>query len=256
MDPFTAIVRRLRKALTRAPYKYDYYGDHLAVRKKYIPFQHDARFQQTWEQTCRESEPHWIGGTPDIRWRVHVCIWAAECCLRLPGDFAEFGVNTGLLSTMILRNTTFDESDKKFFLFDTYDGIPEEMASETELKGVHKMNRNMYSGNPANQNIIDFCRKQFGPHPGAVLVPGLLPGSIDDVEFDLLSYISIDLNITAAEIGTIEKIWDRITPGGIIVLDDYGLTGHEEQNAAWNAFAAKQDRTIMALPTGQGILMR
>ena len=35
-----------------------------------------------------------------------------------------------------------------------------------------------------------------------------------------------------------------------------GLSGHEEQNAAWNAFAAKADRMIMSLPTGQGILMR
>ncbi len=76
------------------------------------------------------------------------------------------------------------------------------------------------------------------------------------MEFETLSYISIDLNITAAEIGTIEKIWDRITPGGIIVLDDYGLTGHEEQNAAWNEFASKNKRMIMALPTGQGVLMR
>ncbi|MEO1140671.1 MAG: TylF/MycF/NovP-related O-methyltransferase [Pseudomonadota bacterium] len=256
MDPFTAAIRYLRKALTNAPYKYDYHGDHLAVRKKYVPFLHDAQFQETWDQTCHESAPHWIGGTPDIRWRVHVCLWAAECCLRLPGDFAEFGVNTGLLSTMILRNTEFDASGKKFFLFDTYDGIPEEMASETELAGVHKMNRNMYSGNPANVGIIDFCKKQFAPHPNAVLVPGLLPGSIDDVAFDALSYISIDLNITSAEIGTIEKVWDRITPGGIVVLDDYGLTGHEEQNAAWNAFATRAGRSIMALPTGQGVLMR
>ena len=99
-------------------------------------------------------------------------------------------------------------------------------------------------------------KKQFAPHPNVEIVKGLLPGSIDDAKFDSLSYISIDLNITSAEIGVIESIWDRITPGGIIVLDDYGLTGHEEQNAAWNAFALKAGRMIMTLPTGQGILMR
>jgi len=256
MDPFTALIRRLRRVLTNAPYKYDYYGDLFAVRKKYIPFHHDERFKQTWEQTSAEADPHWIGGTPDIRWRIHVCIWAAECCLRLDGDFAEFGVSTGLLSTMILRNTEFDKSGKKFFLFDTFEGIPEDMASETELRAVRKMNRNMYAGNPENVNIIDFCKRQFGPHSGAVLVPGLLPGSIDDVEFDTLSYVSIDLNITSAEIETIEKIWDRITPGGMIILDDYGHHGHEEQNSAWNEFAGRVGRRLLSLPTGQGVLMR
>jgi hypothetical protein len=44
MDPFTATIRALRKLLTKAPYKYDYYGDHLAVRKKYIPFLHYDHF--------------------------------------------------------------------------------------------------------------------------------------------------------------------------------------------------------------------
>lgn len=256
MDPFTATVRFLRRALTGAPYRYDYSGDHLAVRKKYVPFLHDDRFQANWDRLCEESAPHWVGGTPDIRWRVHVCLWAAECCLRLPGDFAEFGVNTGLLSTMILRNTEFDASGKRFFLFDTYDGIPTEMASAEEMAGVEKMNRNMYSGNPANTDILSFVRKQLAAHPGAIPVQGLLPGSIDDVAFDSLSYVSIDLNITSAEMGTIEAIWDRITPGGIVVLDDYGLSGHEEQNAAWNDFAARKGRMIMGLPTGQGILMR
>ncbi len=256
MDPITSTIRFLRRALTGAPYRYDYFGDHLSVRKKYIPFLHDDKFQASWDQVCKESEPHWIGGTPDIRWRIHVCLWAAESCLRIPGDFAEFGVNTGLLSTMIVRNTEFDKSGKKFFLFDTYEGIPVEMASEAEMAGVAKMNKNMYTGNPANTNIIEFARKQFAPHPNVVLVQGMLPGSIDQVEFESLSYISIDLNITSAEMGTIQAIWDRITPGGIIVLDDYGLSGHDEQNAAWNEFARGKDRMIMGLPTGQGILMR
>lgn len=256
MDPFTSTIRFLRRALTRAPYKYDYYGDHLAVRKKYIPFLHDDKFQSSWDALCKESGPHWIGGTPDIRWRIHVCLWAAECCLRIPGDFAEFGVSTGLLSTMIVRNTDFDNSGKKFYLFDTYEGIPVEMASESEKKGVAKMNKNMYTGNAANTNIIDFVHKQFAPHPNVQTVQGMLPGSLDQVAFERLSYISIDLNITSAEMQTIEAIWDRITPGGIIVLDDYGLAGHEEQNDAWNAFAKRNDRSIMALPTGQGIMMR
>ena len=130
------------------------------------------------------------------------------------------------------------------------------MASQDEMAGVKKMNKNMYTGNPANKNIIDFVRKQFAPYPSSKIVKGLLPGTIDDVTFDKLSYASIDLNITSAEIAVIEAIWDRITPGGLVILDDYGLSGHSEQKAAWDDFAKKSQRMIMALPTGQGILQR
>ena len=115
-----------------------------------------------------------------------------------------------------MRNTKFDKSGKNFFLFDTYEGIPQSMASQDEMAGVKKMNK----------NIIDFVRKQFAPYPSSKIVKGLLPGTIDDVAFDKLSYVSIDLNITSAEIAVIEAIWNRITPGGLVVLDDYGISGH------------------------------
>jgi hypothetical protein len=160
----------------------------LAVRKKVIPFLNDEKFNSTWEQLCKETNPHWIGGTPDIRWRIHICIWAAEACMRLEGDFAEFGVNTGLLSTMIMRNTKFDKSGKNFFLFDTYEGIPQSMASQDEMAGVKKMNKNMYTGNPANKNIIDFVRKQFAPYPSSKIVKGLLPGTDCKLAYNCMNY--------------------------------------------------------------------
>jgi O-methyltransferase len=256
MDPFTAIVRALRKLVTGAPYRYDYFADHLSVRKKYVPFLHDDSFGASWREVTAKADERWTGGTPDIRWRAHVCIWAAEQCLRLDGDFAEFGVNTGLLSSMVVKETDFDASGKKFFLFDTYEGIPTDMASESEAKGVQKMNKNMYTGNSNNDNVLEFVQEVFAPHPGVETVRGLLPKSIEQASFEKLSYVSIDLNIASAEIGVIEAIWDRIVPGGLIILDDYGFTGHEEQNAAWNVFADKVARRIMSLPTGQGILSR
>ena len=115
MDIFTFAIRKFRKIITGAPYRYDYFGDHLAVRKKVVPFLEDEKFNSTWEQLCKETNPHWIGGTPDIRWRIHVCIWAAEACMRLEG-ILQFGVNTGLLSTMIMRNTSLKNLVKTFFI--------------------------------------------------------------------------------------------------------------------------------------------
>ena len=39
------------------------------------------------------------------------------------------------------------------------------MASQNEMAGVEKMNKNMYGKQLANKNIIDFVRKQFAPYP-------------------------------------------------------------------------------------------
>ena len=64
--------------------------------------------------------------------------------MRLEGDFAEFGVNTGILSALIFKLTTLPETEKRFFLFDTYEGIPVEQANERESGKAEVMNRVLY----------------------------------------------------------------------------------------------------------------
>jgi hypothetical protein len=51
----------------------------------------------------------------------------------LPGDFVECGVNIGIFSLAICNYVNFNELDKTFWLFDTFEGIPKEQMSEAEL---------------------------------------------------------------------------------------------------------------------------
>ncbi len=88
----------LLKAVTGVPHTFTYAGDGFGVRKKYLPFGNDPVFDNAWADVSAINAPFFGGTTPDIRWRAHVCIWAASNCSRLDGDFAEFGVNTGILS--------------------------------------------------------------------------------------------------------------------------------------------------------------
>ena len=71
-----------------------------------------------------------------------------------------------------------------------------------------------------------------------------------------IAYLHMDLNNAIAEMETIEAIWDRITPGAPIVLDDYAFGGHEAQYEAWNAFGKEKDHPIFTLPTGQGLMLK
>ncbi len=116
---------------------------------------------------------------------------------------------------------------------------------------AQKYNATIYSG-----DIYKIAENVFSPFPNAVMVKGLLPESIKQANFNTLSFVSIDLNSVHAEMAVINAIWDKITPGGLIVLDDYGFAGHEEQNAAWNAFVDTKNRHIMTIPTGQGLIMK
>ena len=252
MNPYQKLLKGVRKSVSGAPYRFTYAADGFGVRKKHVPFLADAAFDQAWQNTLQVNEGLWEGGSlPDVRWRCHTCIWAASNCMRLEGDFAEFGVNTGVMSSMILQTTTANESGKKFYLFDTFSGIPEDTATKAEKAHVKKMNQTLYS-----HNGLDVAKRVFAAFDSAEFVVGRLPDTISKSGVDRLSYVSIDLNSVDAEMAVANEIWDKIVPGGIIVLDDYGFGGHEEQRQAWDAFAAKNNRMVMALPTGQGMLMR
>lgn len=253
MNIYQKALMAIRKGIAGTPVRMTYASDGFGVRKKYVPFGRHHAFDAAWDHVEEVNRGLWAGGDlADIRWRCHTCIWAAQTCLRLPGDFAEFGVNTGILSSMILRTTDFSRSGKKFYLFDTFAGIPEEMATETERKSVRKKNEGIYS----HDGLAVAKRAFSGFEENVEFVVGRLPDTLENSGIDQLSYVSIDLNSVNAEMAVINDIWNKIVPGGLIVLDDFGFPGFEEQREAWLAFAAGHDRMILSVPTGQGILAR
>ena len=46
----------------------------------------------------------------------------------------------------------------------------------------------------------------------------------------------VDMNDADAELGALEMLFDRISPGGMIVFDDYGWTGYRAQKDAADTF--------------------
>jgi len=252
MNAYQRLLRGFRKSVSGSGVKFTYAADGLGVRKKFVPFLENPEFDRAWNKVLKDNDGLWEGGSlPDIRWRCHTCIWAAQNCLRLEGDFAEFGVNTGVLSSMILQTTPAEKSGKKFYLFDTFAGIPVGAATESERSHVEKMNATLYA-----HDGLEVAKHVFSQFNSVEFVVGRLPETIATSGVERLSYVSIDLNSVEAEMAVAREIWDKVVPTGLIVLDDYGFGGHEEQRQAWDEFASQNGRVIMASPTGQGILMR
>lgn len=93
--------------------------------------------------------------------------------------------------------------------------------------------------------------------PRCKLVRGAVPATLEAFPLDRrVAYLSIDMNIVMPEIAAIEFFWDRMTPGGIVLLDDYGWATHAAQRAAFDVFARAHDTMILSVPTGQGIMIR
>jgi predicted O-methyltransferase YrrM len=64
------------------------------------------------------------------------------------------------------------------------------------------------------------------------------------------------MNCAVPEKAALEYFWPRMAHGGIILLDDYGWRGYENQKRTHDNFAASVGHEVLPLPTGQGLIVR
>jgi len=229
--------------------KTDYRNDGVGVRGKNVSALQEPKFDRAFLEAMRLNSEGWGGNVPDIRWRAHVCCWAAQNALLIPGDFVECGVHTGLLSLTVAHFVDFATLDRRFWLFDTFAGIPLDRVSDEE-RAHAAINNQTFT------DCYEFSRRNFAPYPNAHLVRGILPESLSQAFIDRIAYLSMDLNNATAEMTSIEQLWPRLSPGAIVVLDDYAFTGYEPQHEAWDQFARAHGQMVLTIPTGQGLLIK
>lgn len=251
----TQLRRRLSKESLLPVEPPTYNNDKLAVWGKDVSSLHEPAFRRAY-QIGMDSD-HKIGREKGsnvdihIEWRVHVACWAAWHAKQLPGSFVECGVNTGIFSLAVCNYIDFNSTEKDFFLFDTFQGIPEEQMAERERNPDRiRAFREIY------EECYDIARRNFEPFPKARLIRGKVPDTLGSVDIAQVCYLSLDMNIAEPEIEAIEFFWDKLVSGAPVLLDDYGWLGHSLQKEEMDKFASKKGVKILTVPTGQGLLIK
>jgi O-methyltransferase len=156
-------------------------------------------------------------------------------------------VNRGGLSRAIIDFVDFPSRGKTFYLFDTFEGLVERYISEDEKR------QGVVPG--GYTECYEAVQKNFVGLP-VQIIRGAVPETLNQVSIGKVAYLSIDMNCTAPEIAAAEFFWDKLVPGGFVLLDDYGWEGHIEQKKAFDEFARQRGTRVLCLPTGQGVLFK
>lgn len=186
-------------------------------------------------------------------WRLRIALWAGEQASRLPGDFVECGVHTGFLSKAIVRYLNFqDLANKRFFLVDTFEGVPADQFSDDERDaGLDARAKTLYP-----RDVFEICSKNFEHYTNVTLIRGRVPEVLASLPVGPVAYLSIDMNCAEPEIAAVRHFWDRVVPGGVILFDDYGATGHHNQKLAVDALALELENPILPVPSGQALMIK
>lgn len=203
------------------------------------------RFRQAYELAAGTNP--WEGFT--LQWRVFVYCWFARHALQTAGVFVECGVNTGAYARAAIDFAEVERHGRRFWLFDTFRGLEPSLVSEAEIAaGIGQ-----YFG--AYRDVYEEVTRTFAGLPVEV-IRGVVPDSLQAFGGEPVCFLSIDMNCAAPEIAALEFFWPFLSPGGVVVLDDYGFPQHVHQRRAFDAFAADRALEVLALPTGQGILFK
>jgi hypothetical protein len=188
----------------------------------------------------------WHGS--DVEWRAYTVCWAARKASALDGDYVECGVDRGGFSRAAMHYIGFEDlPEKKFYLIDTFAGIPEETL-------VGDPNRALLSARYGHS--YDDVARTFAPFPNAILVQGKIPDVLPEAGIGKVCYLCIDLNTVAPSIAAAEYFWDHMVSGAPMVLDDYGQTFFPGMQDAFDAFARSRGVEILSLPSSQGLLFK
>ena len=182
----------------------------------------------------------------------YIAVWAARYAIDHGYNLAEFGVYAGATSYVVSDYySSARQETSKFWLVDTYCGIPPASVHPEEEQELSKNGR-LY---PVNSSA-DLVRDTFSTFPWVEVVEGAVPEVLSTVNWDNLGYVHIDMNTVSAEIAAIEHIWEAIVRGGRILLDDYGWARHVLQRDAFDTFCDQRGLSVLALPTGQGLIIK
>ena len=214
-------------------------------------FRTDPRFREAYNRGVQAS----AGIDPHFEWRVHVALWCAATALRVPGDFVECGVNAGFVSSAIMQSLHWESLPRTYYLVDTFSGpVVEQLSPEEIVIGRKDVILNCLA---AGAYVTDISRPRanFAEWPNAVVVQGAIPDILPEIPAGNLAFLHLDTNCAAPECAALRYFWEKLSPGAIVLMDDYAHRHCEAQKDAIDEVARELGVQVLGLPTGQGLII-
>lgn len=211
-------------------------GDNLITFGRNLSFLSDEPFMAAFNRHAGTNVEK------AIIWRLATVAWGAAQGMRLDGDFVEIACYKGVTARIVYEYVGMkDDPGRRYFLYDLFE---------------HDKNMPHHHMPEHSNTLYEEVKERFADAPNVVITQGFVPQSLEKACPDKVAFMHLDLNNADAEIGALEVLFERMVPGAVVVLDDYGWLGYRAQKLAEDPWFAKRGYRVLELPTGQGLLIR
>jgi hypothetical protein len=165
-----------------------------------------------------------------VRLRVYHTYLFAEIASRVRGDFVSAGISYGV-TAKVLYELLLKGTDRTYHLVDPFSGTEDPGHCQDPAAVMAR-----FAGDP-------LVRLHQAP------APDVFPLPLDEG----LAFAELSTGDDEAELASLPYLIDRLAPGGVIVIDDYG---RGQSTSRYDEIADRAGASIFTLVTGQGVLMR
>ncbi len=176
------------------------------ITRNYVGGFDNKKLNLAWNNSLEDLPKEIKVWVSQIKYRAHICTWAAQQVKDIPGDFVELGVFYGHLSKVIVNYAPEILDGRKYFLVDAWGNL-----------GDGAFSNNLY-----NKDIFEVVKSRFQNYKQVQLIRGTVPEVLKTIPVHQVSLLLIDMNSHAADLAALKYFYSKMSSGGIIYFDDYG----------------------------------
>ena len=162
---------------------------------------------------------------------------------KINGDIVECGVGRGISLYKISKISSNLKIKKKIFGYDSFEGFPEPHISDLSYKNVKK---GQWSDTSIKFVKSHFIKNNFSDFYDnyITLTKGFFNQTLENSKHKKISYLHIDCDLYQGYKDVLENLYNKVSKGGVILLDDYGHKKWPGATKAVNDFANKNNLKI------------
>jgi O-methyltransferase len=155
----------------------------------------------------------------------------------IPGDVVECGTCNGGTGAILARVACRSPLGRHTWLLDSFAGLP----PAGPLDGAHAQ---AYTGrcHGATARVREVLGKVGVPDGSVTLVPGWFNETLPTFKAERIAVLHIDADWYDSVRVCLDHLYDRVSPGGFVVFDDYGYW--EGCKLAWEEFRSRNALSI------------
>jgi hypothetical protein len=135
----------------------------------------------------------------------------------IEGDLVECGTCEGGSAALMALWLQRLGSDRKIHVFDTFEGLPPPSANDPDQERGQKWTGKCRGELEQVRGVF----RQLGVLDRAIFIKGLFQDTFPTYDFPPIALLHLDADWYDSTMICLQHLWDRVSPGGIIQIDDY-----------------------------------